>query len=62
MTGDFITATKVCEILHISRGTLSKMTANKEITFVMFGRKMFFRPEWVDEYIVRCTILAEGNH
>lgn len=59
MTGGFIGSKEVCEMLGISKSTLSRLVRNREITHAKFGTKLVFRLEWVEAYIVRCTVRSE---
>lgn len=61
MTGGFITSKDVCEYLKISKSTLTRLTQRKEITSIQIGAKRLYRKEWVDDFIVRRTITAEGD-
>ena len=54
MTG-FVTAAEVCDYLQISKATLTRLTQKRLITSARFGRRVVYRWEWVEEYVVRCT-------
>jgi excisionase family DNA binding protein len=61
MTGGFITSKEVCEMLGISKSTLSRAVKNKAITFAKFGTKLVFRTDWVEAYVARCTTKASED-
>ena len=66
MTGGFLTLKEVTERLRISKSTVSRLVNTRQINHCRFGSRVLFLPEWVDEYIVRSTVMAkeegeEGN-
>lgn len=55
---DKIKSSEVCDLLNISASTLKNLRANREISYIQVERKIYYRSEDIECYILK---LMESN-